>query len=147
MSNPEYTRNVDYKKLGYAIAYRRLQFNLTQEQLAELCGLSPGYIGCMERGDRKMSLDTLLSISHALKTTPNDLLCDSIDHEYISEILDTPLKLREPDYTLRNTLSNWYLADEPDESTLSDSPVSTEDIAKLGFLLLGEDFPAVSFMQ
>ena len=145
MSNHEYTKRVDYKRLGYAIAYRRLQFHLTQEQLAELCGLSPGFIGCMERGDRKMSLDTLLSVSHALRTTPNDLLRDSIDHE--NDILDTPLKLREPDYMLRNTLSNWYLADTPDESLLSDTPVSSDDIARLGFMLLGEDFPSAPYMQ
>ncbi|MBR5224068.1 MAG: helix-turn-helix transcriptional regulator [Clostridia bacterium] len=147
MPGPEYTRIVNYKKLGYAIAYRRLQLNLTQEQLAELCGLSASYIGCMERGDRKMSLDTLLSISHALRTTPNVLLSDSIDQEQLTDTLDIPLKLREPDYALRNTLSNWYLADEPDESMLSDCPVTAEDLAKLGFLLLGEDFPADTLMQ
>ena len=147
MSNPEYTRLVNYRRLGYAIAFRRMNMNLTQAQLAELCGLSASYIGCMERGERKMSLDTLLSISYALQTTPNVLLSDSIDHDHLSDTLDIPLKLREPDYALRNTLSNWYFADEPDESMLSDAPVTAEDLSKLGFLLLGEDFPADSLMQ
>ena len=140
MSETEYIKRVNYKKLGMAIAYRRLERRLTQEKLAELAGLSPGYIGCMERGDRKISLDTLVSISTALHTTPNHLLADSFGPE-IMESLDQPLILREPDYTLRNTLSNWYLADLPDESMLSDTPVSRERIAQLQFMCLDEAFP------
>ena len=38
MSETEYIKRVNYKKLGMAIAYRRLECRLTQENLAELSG-------------------------------------------------------------------------------------------------------------
>jgi len=132
---------VDYKKLGYAIAYRRAELGLTQEKLAELCNLSPSHIGCIERANRKISVDSLVALCCALNTSPDRLLIDSLPDHIFDKSLDVPLKLREPDYTLRNTLSNWYLADEPDESMMSDLPVSTSQLAQLQFMLLGEDFP------
>lgn len=135
---------VDYRKLGYAIALRRAELGLTQEKLAESCGLSPSYIGCIERADRKISVDSLVALCYALKVSPNHLLFDSLPGNVFDESLDVPLRLREPDYTLRNTLSNWYFVDEPDESMLSDPPFSTAQLAQLQFMLLGEEFPEFS---
>lgn len=132
---------VDYRKLGYAIARRRSELGLTQEKLAELCGLSPSHIGCIERADRKISVDSLVALCYALNVSPNRLLFDSLPDNIFGETLDMPLKLREPDYTLRNTLSNWYFIDEPDESMMSDPPVSTSQLAQLQFMLLGDEFP------
>lgn len=132
---------VDYKKLGFAISYRRIELGLTQEKLAELCNLSPSHIGCIERADRKISVESLVALCCALEISPNRLLIDSLPDHVLNESLDAPLKLREPDYTLRNTLSNWYLVDDPDESMMSDPPVSSSQLAQLKFMLLGEDFP------
>lgn len=138
---------VDFSDLGRVVAERRIQLGLTQAQLAERCDLSDSYIGCIERANRKISLESLLALSKALHLSPNDLLCGSLqgfvfhDQDALTELLDKPLKLREPDYTLRNTLTNWYFADLPDESRLSDQPVSPEQLSRLQFTLLGDEFP------
>lgn len=57
---------MDYGKLGQRIKDERTRFKLTQEKLAELVDLSTVYIGQIERGERKMSLDTLIKISDCL---------------------------------------------------------------------------------
>ena len=57
-----------YKKLGLRIAYYRKLKGLTQEQLAEKVGKSPGYIGAVEavNVDRAISLDMLFDIADLL---------------------------------------------------------------------------------
>ena len=132
---------VDYVSMGRIIASRRIALGLTQEELAEHCNLSAGYIGCIERADRIISLNSLILICCALNISPNDLLRDSLPDTLFMDHLDTPLKLREPDLTLRNTLSNWYLADQPDESQLSDVPVTSSQLSKLEFMFLDQEFP------
>ena len=130
---------VDYISLGQNIRkYRRLM-NLTQEQLAEKAFLSSGYIGDIERADRILSVQALLDICHALNVSPNLLLFESLPQDVLNEILDRPLTLRQPDTTLRNTLTNWYFADLPDESIIGEPPVTPEQLSRLEFTLLGDD--------
>ena len=54
----------------------REKANLSQPQLAERTGLSKGYIGGMETGDRgkRPSRDVVLSIARALDVEPLELL-------------------------------------------------------------------------
>ena len=52
----------------------RMAQGLTQEQLAEICGLHPTYIGDTERGERNVSLDNILRMSKGLGTSPGELL-------------------------------------------------------------------------
>lgn len=59
---------------GRAVKERRLELNLSQEELAELCKLHRTYIGSIERGLRNVSLINIIAISRALSTTPSDLL-------------------------------------------------------------------------
>ena len=68
---------MDYKKLGQRIREERLKAYLTQEQLAELIELSAVYVGQIERGERKLSIDTLLKISNTLGLSVDFLLQDS----------------------------------------------------------------------
>lgn len=49
---------------------------LTQEQLAELSGLSQQYISGLERGRRNPTIVTLYELATALGVTPIDLLRD-----------------------------------------------------------------------
>ncbi|MBQ4326972.1 MAG: helix-turn-helix transcriptional regulator, partial [Clostridia bacterium] len=50
---------MDYTALGKRIREERLKLNLTQEQLAEDVDLSTAYIGQIERGERRVSLENL----------------------------------------------------------------------------------------
>lgn len=70
-----------YKLLGNRIRQERLKLNLTQEQLAEKVDLSTSYIGQIERGERNISLDTLVVICKSLGVTIDYLLQDSTNIE------------------------------------------------------------------
>ena len=132
---------VDYVSLGQNIRKYRRKMKLTQEQLAEMCYLSSGYIGDIERADRILSVQVLLNICYALNVSPNLLLYESLPENMFDELLDTPLKLRQPDRTLRNTLTNWYFADLPDESLIGEPPVTKDQLSRLEFTLLGDEMP------
>jgi transcriptional regulator with XRE-family HTH domain len=54
------------KQFGKALRECRIQRNLSQEKLAELCGLHRTYISDVERGDRNISLVNIHKIASAL---------------------------------------------------------------------------------
>lgn len=49
-----------------AIRHRREMLELSQEDLAELCGMHRTYVGSIERGERNITLTTLFKLSEAL---------------------------------------------------------------------------------
>ena len=55
-----------YEKLGKRIKYLRERAHLTQEKLAEKCGISLDYLGKIEVCINKPGLKTLIKISDAL---------------------------------------------------------------------------------
>ena len=71
---------LNYKLIGVRIRNMRLSQDLTQENLAELSAISPQHVSHIENGGTKLSLPCLVSICNALKTTPNDILMDSVDN-------------------------------------------------------------------
>ena len=68
---------MDYSMLGKRIRRARKELSLTQEDLATLCGVSACFIGLIERGRRRASVETLLRISCSLNTSMDHLLADS----------------------------------------------------------------------
>lgn len=70
--------DVDYVRLGEQIKLWRQKRGFTQERLAEMVELSPGFISLIETGKKKMSLKTLLLICEALDVRPNDLLVSNV---------------------------------------------------------------------
>lgn len=77
---------MDCSILGRRIREERLRLNLTQEKLAEDVNLSTAYIGQIERGERSLTLDSLVAVANRLGVTVDYLLSDSIvpgnDGEY-----------------------------------------------------------------
>ncbi|MDE6456350.1 MAG: helix-turn-helix domain-containing protein [Dysosmobacter sp.] len=69
---------MDYKKLGERIREERLRLNLTQAPLAENTGISDTYMGAIERGERSLTLDTLVRLVNRLGVTVDYLLKDSV---------------------------------------------------------------------
>ena len=68
---------MDYIYLGKRIREERLKAHLTQEQLAEYSDISLSYMGQIERGERNVTLETLLRICNCLKVSVDFLLKDS----------------------------------------------------------------------
>lgn len=55
------------KLIGLRIRNYRIQSGLNQEQLAELAGCHPTYIGQIERGEKNATIESILKITKALK--------------------------------------------------------------------------------
>ena len=53
---------LDHKAIGQRIRLRRLELNLSQEELAEIVGISPSFVGAIERGEKSATIDTPLSV-------------------------------------------------------------------------------------
>lgn len=53
---------------------KRLELNLSQEKLADLCGLHRNYVGSVERGERNISIDNMEIVASSLGCTISDLL-------------------------------------------------------------------------
>lgn len=64
----------DRAAVGVRIQEKRKNLHITQERLAEMVDKSLRLIAEVERGAAGMSIETMLQVCKALKTTPNDLL-------------------------------------------------------------------------
>lgn len=71
-------KNIDYISIGNRVRTARKNLNLSQEELAELCDLSVSFMGHIERGTRKMSLETLIALCEALNVSADYLLMDDM---------------------------------------------------------------------
>lgn len=69
---------MDYKGLGERIREERRKLGLTQAQLAEAVDISDTYMGSIERGERSLTLDTLVRLVNRLGVTVDYLLADSV---------------------------------------------------------------------
>ena len=69
---------MDYAALGKRIRDERLLQRLTLEKLAEKTNKSINFIGQIERGEGKPSLETLVDIANALRVTVDSLLQDNV---------------------------------------------------------------------
>ena len=60
--------------LGNNVRLYRENLGYTQEELAEKAGISPPFLGAIERGEKWPSPETLAGIAAGLKVNPYDLL-------------------------------------------------------------------------
>lgn len=74
---------MDYGKLGLRVRQQRILNRLTQEQLAEKTGVSSSFIGHIERGEKKASVETVVALCNALDISPSVLLQDSLSDAVI----------------------------------------------------------------
>ena len=79
---------MDYTRLGKRVRQQRLLNKLTQEQLAEKAGISCAFVGHIERGEKKASIETIVALCNALEVTPTVLLQDSLNEGVMASQLD-----------------------------------------------------------
>lgn len=77
---------MNYSLLGEKIKKLRQNKGLTQEALAEKTSLTPSYIGQIERGERKLSVETLVQIGNTLGASFDYLLQSDSRTEYDSAL-------------------------------------------------------------
>lgn len=65
---------MDYIAIGRRIRALRKERRMTQERLAEQIERSVSFVGHIERGSRKMSIETLLAIADALEASIDTIL-------------------------------------------------------------------------
>ena len=65
---------MDYYVIGQRIRKTRKAHGLSQEQLAELVGISTTHMSHIETGNTKLSLPVLVSLAEALDVSTDDLL-------------------------------------------------------------------------
>lgn len=94
-----------YRGLGKRIRQQRTLAKMTQEKLAEAAGISLSFLGHIERGTRKASLDTLVRICNALKVSPRLLLQDSLEDDLLGESSYVPESKRK----LLREISNFII--------------------------------------
>lgn len=99
----EEKNSLDFKEIGIRIRFEREKLGLSRERFAEIISLSPFYIGQIERGDRSMSLDTLVKISDVLNVSIDYILkgytlymenvsvLEAVEENYKEEV-DTTIK-------------------------------------------------------
>ena len=69
---------LNYQKMGERIRKYRLSAYMTQEQLSELCGVTPASISRLETNAMSCSLPLLVSVAAALNVGLDALVCDSL---------------------------------------------------------------------
>ncbi len=93
---------MDYAALGKRVRTRRKMMGLTQEALAEKLGISCSFVGHIERGSRKMSMETLIKISDIMGVSCDFLLQDSLHNA----ALISPPTLSEKNQFLLREIAN-----------------------------------------
>lgn len=75
--------NVDSKLLRTVLArsirLRRGALGISQEALADLCGLHRTYVGAVERAERNVSIDNIQKLATALEVSASALLSGEIE--------------------------------------------------------------------
>lgn len=106
---------MDYKRLGIRIREERLKLNLTQAKLAEAVEISDTYMGAIERGERSLTLETLVKLSNRLGVTVDYLLSDSIKDddsnitEQFKQIIDNqPLERKQMAIHVLRTVFSYF---------------------------------------
>jgi XRE family transcriptional regulator, regulator of sulfur utilization len=63
-----------HKKIGNRIRALRLKQGWSQEEFADRCGIHRGHMGQIERGEKNVSIDSLVKVSKGLDMSVSALL-------------------------------------------------------------------------
>ena len=128
-------------ELGTKIKRLRLQNNLTQEELADRCELTKGYISQLENELTSPSITTLEDILNALGTTFADFFKDEKEEkvvfteaEFIEKVADTHKIERLVPNAQKNEMEPIRVTVEPHTTLEEDVPHEGEEF---GYVISG----------
>ena len=64
----------ELEALGRIVRQERKKLGLSQEELAEACGLHRNFVGYIERAEKSATIGTLFKLATGLDTTPSQLV-------------------------------------------------------------------------
>jgi transcriptional regulator with XRE-family HTH domain len=70
---------MDYCKLGKRIKEERVERHISREKMAEDLNISASYVGHIERGERCLTVETLVYIASYFELSVDYLLRDSLE--------------------------------------------------------------------
>lgn len=74
---------MNLNSIGKNIRKYRISKGLRQEDIAEQTGLSPNYIGMIERGEKTPSLETFINIVNVIGVSSDVILSDVLKNGYV----------------------------------------------------------------
>ena len=80
-------KEINYAEIGNRIRIEREKFDMTREKLSELLNLSPYFLGQLERGERKMSINTLINVSECLHISIDYLFFEEMNVNSNNDVL------------------------------------------------------------
>ncbi len=129
-------------EIGIKIKRLRLQKNLTQEELADRCELTKGYISQLENELTSPSIATLEDILIALGTTPAEFFSDEKDEKVVftdSEFIEKIADSHKIEWLVPNAQKNEM---EPIRLTIEPHTTLEEDVPhegeEFGYVLSGK---------
>lgn len=132
-------------KIGPKIKRLRVKNSLTQEELADRCELTKGYISQIERDLTSPSIATLVDILECLGTDLSNFFNDSIDKKIVFKQEDMFVKESENNYIInwivpnaqKNDMEPILIELDSYSETKADTPHEGEEF---GYVLSGSIF-------
>ena len=129
-------------QIGEKIKQLRLQHRLTQEELANRCELSKGFISQLERDLTSPSIATLIDILECLGTNLKDFFSESAEEKLVFGLQDYPVKEDENGSITwlvpsaqKNSMEPILVSINPGASLEEDDPHEGEEF---GYVLSGK---------
>lgn len=97
---------IDLVAIGKRISTERKRINLTQEQLAEKMNVSIQMISNLERGNKSIKINNLLTLSQILGVSTDYILTGSKNQSERATLTDKMANLSNDDYMLIEALIN-----------------------------------------
>jgi transcriptional regulator with XRE-family HTH domain len=72
-------------RIGERLRVRRESLRWSQAQLAEAAGVTPNYVGVVERGEKLPTLETLDAFARAIGASPGALIADDEPDDWADE--------------------------------------------------------------
>lgn len=109
--------DISLQQIGQRLCARRLQMNMTQEELAERANVTSQTISFAELGKKAMRADTIIGICRALQVSADYLLFGEVTHKELSALEQKISQLSPDQYQYLEGIINNYIAAVAGKST------------------------------